>query len=105
MVGFPRGRRALSLGGVRLTRRGWTFAASSVVAFIAAYSSGRQEILYIACLLAVLPAVAVVVVLVKRPRLVASRAHASRHPGRLDDLRQCDHAQPGTVTQPALAMA
>ena len=73
MPDSPRGRRALSLGGVRLTRRGLTFVASSVVAFIVAYSSGRQEIVYIATLLAVLPAVAVVVVLVKRPRLVASR--------------------------------
>lgn len=73
MPDSARGRRTLSLGGVRLTRRGWTFVGSSIVAFIVAYSSGRQEVLYIGTLLAALPVIAVLVVLVKRPQLVASR--------------------------------
>lgn len=69
---------ALSIGGVRLTRRGWWFLTASAALFIAAYARGTQELLYAAALLGALPVIAVIVVRVRRPRLAATRAFAPR---------------------------
>ncbi|MEP6480939.1 MAG: DUF58 domain-containing protein [Rhodoglobus sp.] len=65
---------ALGVGGVRLRLRGWLFLAASVILFFVAYTTGRQELLYIATLLGVLPIVAVIFVRVRRPRLAVTRA-------------------------------
>lgn len=67
------GPAAISAFGVRLTRRGWWFAGTSLVAFIGAYAGGRQELLYVGCLLLALPIASVVVVRMRRPRLAATR--------------------------------
>lgn len=72
----PYGPPALQLAGVRLTWRGWAFLGSAVVAFVAAYAGGRHELLYVGAFLAVLPVIAVVVVRVRRPRLMVTRAFA-----------------------------
>lgn len=68
-----RGLTSLTIAGVRLSRRGWGFLASSAILFIAAYSSGRHELLYAASLLLILPVVAAVIVRVRRPRLAVTR--------------------------------
>ncbi|MEO8093939.1 MAG: DUF58 domain-containing protein [Pseudolysinimonas sp.] len=70
----PSGLTALSIGGVRLTLRGWWFLAASAAFFIVAHSTGRQELLYVAALLGMLPIIAVIFVRVRRPRLAATRA-------------------------------
>lgn len=70
------GPAALSVFGVRLTHRGWWFAGSSGIAFAGAYLGGRQELLYIACLLLALPIASIVVVRMRRPRLAVTRAFA-----------------------------
>ncbi len=72
----PRGIAALNVGGVRLTRRGWWFVAASVLMFMFAYGTGKQELLYVATLLGALPVIAVVVVRVRRPRLAVTRSFA-----------------------------
>lgn len=72
----PSGLAALSIGGVRLTTRGWWFVWASFGMFIFAYMGGLQELLYIAVLLAALPAIAIVVVRVRRPRLNVTRSFA-----------------------------
>src|SRR5690606_548721 len=62
MSDSPRGLIALSIGGVRLSRRGWAFVGASIVSFVVAYAGGRQELVYVATLLAALPLIAVLVV-------------------------------------------
>jgi uncharacterized protein (DUF58 family) len=69
-----RGLLALTVGGVRLTLRGWVFLAASFVCFIAAYAGGRHELLYAATLLAALPIIAFVVVWARRPKLSVVRS-------------------------------
>jgi len=68
-----RGLTALTVGGVSLTRRGWSFLVASAIAFIVAYAGGRQELLFVGVLLAALPTLAVAVVTAKRPRLAVAR--------------------------------
>src|SRR6187431_756666 len=63
------GPAAISVLGVRLTHRGWWFAGIGVVALVGAYLGGRQELLYIGCLLVALPVIAIVVVRMRRPKL------------------------------------
>jgi uncharacterized protein (DUF58 family) len=72
----PSGLAALSIGGVRLTTRGWWFVGASFVLFVFAYAGGWQELLYIGVLLAALPVIAIVVVRVRRPRLDVTRSFA-----------------------------
>jgi hypothetical protein len=67
---------ALTLGGVRLTLRGWALLVASFVCFVAAYGGGRHELLYIAVLLGALPIIAVIVVRVRRPKLSVARSFA-----------------------------
>ncbi len=69
-----RGLTALTVAGVSLTSRGWWFVGASVVSFIGAYAGGRMQMLYVACLLLVLPAFALVVVRMRRPRLTVRRS-------------------------------
>jgi len=69
-----RGLTAVTVAGVRLSRRGWGFLAASAILFIAAYASGRQELLYGASLLAILPITAAIVVRARRPRLGLTRS-------------------------------
>ncbi|CAN5425709.1 DUF58 domain-containing protein [soil metagenome] len=83
---------SLSIGGVKLTRRGWAFIVASGVCFVAAYSGGRQELLYVATLAAALPIVAVLIVLVKRPKLSVTRTFTPHV------------IQAGTTTEVALAV-
>ena len=64
----------MRIAGVRLSRRGWGFLVVSAILFIAAYASGRQELLYAASLLGILPITAAIVVRVKRPRLEVTRS-------------------------------
>ncbi len=64
--------------GVHLTRRGWWFVGSAAVGIIAAYASGSLQLLYVACLLAALPAIGVVLMLLRRPRLRVARTFAPR---------------------------
>ena len=59
--------------GLRLTRRGWWFVASAAVGIIAAYTSGSLQLLYVACLIAVLPLIAIALMLLRRPRVKATR--------------------------------
>lgn len=67
---------AISIAGVRLSVRGWAFLVASVVLFGSAYATGRTELLYVAILLFALPAIAVVVVRVRRPKLDVTRTFA-----------------------------
>lgn len=67
----------LSIGGVRLTARGWWFLAASLIAFIGAYGGGNELLLYVGGLLVALPVIAILVVRVRRPRLSVSRAFSS----------------------------
>jgi hypothetical protein len=66
----------LTLGGVHLTLRGWAFLGASFLCFVSAYAGGRQELLYVAVLLAALPVIAVIVVRLRRPRLSVVRSFA-----------------------------
>lgn len=70
------GPAAISVLGVRLTRRGWWFVGASLIAFFGAYAGGRQELLYVACLLLALPIISIVVVRMRRPRLAVTRVFA-----------------------------
>jgi uncharacterized protein (DUF58 family) len=67
-------RRGSDLKRATLTRRGWGFLGTAIVAFIGAYAGGRQELLFVACLLAALPVVALVFVRARRPRIAVSRS-------------------------------
>jgi hypothetical protein len=71
-----RGLTSLSVGGVWITTRGWTFLAASLVFFFAAYLGGSHELLYVATLLGALPIIAFVVVWLRRPKLSVSRSFA-----------------------------
>lgn len=64
--------------GLRLTRRGWWFVASAAVGIIAAYTSGSLQLLYVACLIAVLPLIAIALMLLRRPRVTAARSFVPR---------------------------
>lgn len=94
-----RGLTALTVAGVSLTARGWWFVGASAVAFIGAYAGGRMQLLYVACLLLVLPAFAVVVVRVRRPRLTVRRAFSPAviQAGRVTTVSlQVSNGAPGT---------
>ncbi len=65
---------AISVAGVRLSNRGWAFLVASVVLFVAAYTSGRFELLSVATLAGALPVFAIVFVGVRRPRLSVTRS-------------------------------
>ena len=58
---------------VRLTRRGVLFLVASLLALVIAYRLGMRELLYVAILLAALPAGAVLLVWRGRPRLSVAR--------------------------------
>jgi len=70
----PRGLAAISLAGVRLTYRGWTCLGAAIVAVAAAYGSGKPQLLSIGALLAALPVIAVIYVVVRRPRVAITRS-------------------------------
>ena len=74
MAEARRGLTAMSVAGVSLTARGWWLVGASAVAFVGAYAGGRMQLLYVACLLLVLPVFGVVVVWMRRPRLAARRS-------------------------------
>lgn len=61
---------------IRVTTRGWALVASAVVLFIAAYTSGRHELLYLACFAALLPIVALVMVWSRKLRVSVTRTFA-----------------------------
>ena len=67
-------RRVTDLKRATLTRRGWWFLGTAVVAFIGAYAGGRQELLFVACFLAALPIIALIFVRARRPRITVSRS-------------------------------
>ena len=71
-----RARLLSAFPAVRFTRRGWWFLGSAFVGFIGAYAGGRQELLYVACLLVTLPAVAFLVVWMRRPTIDVLRTFA-----------------------------
>ena len=71
-----RGLAALSIAGVRITRRGQLFLLASLIALVAAYSSGLDALLYVSALLAALPVIAIVIVRLRRPRLAVTRVFA-----------------------------
>lgn len=76
MAESRRGLKSVRIAGVSLSRRGWGFLVTSAVLFFAAYASGREELLYVAALLAILPITAAIVVRVKRPKLAVTRTFA-----------------------------
>jgi uncharacterized protein (DUF58 family) len=56
-----------------MTPRGWTLLGSAIVLFIAAYSLGNQQLLFVACLLGALLGIAVLLVRFRSPQLSATR--------------------------------
>jgi uncharacterized protein (DUF58 family) len=56
-----------------VTRRGWTLVAVSIVLFIAAYIVGNPQLLFVACLLAVLVVTGLLLVRFRSPQLSATR--------------------------------
>lgn len=68
-----RGLTALSVGGVRLTARGWAFLFASFLCFAWAYAGGMHQLLFVATLLAALPIIAVIMVRMRRPRVSVAR--------------------------------
>lgn len=72
MAGF-RQRSAARAGGARLTRRGWWFLVSAATAFFVAYVGGREVFLFVGCLLLALPLLSLLTVLLRRPRVDATR--------------------------------
>lgn len=69
-------RARFTIAGVALTPRGLAFLALGVLAVLVAYGSGRPMLLYVGILLVALPALAVGVVRVRRPRLAVARHFA-----------------------------
>ena len=69
-----RGPGAFRSRGVRLTRRGWWFVASSGTAFFVAYVGGREVFLFVGSLMLVLPILSVAMVWLQRPRVEATRS-------------------------------
>lgn len=74
MPSARRGLAALRVRGVGLTRRGWWFVITGVVAIILAYLAGREAFVFVGCLLLALPVFSLVVVWVRRPRVEVTRA-------------------------------
>lgn len=70
------GLTRLSVAGIRLTARGWGFLVAGLVLLVVAYGARRSELLPVASLLLALPATAVVLVAVRRPRFEVSRGFA-----------------------------
>jgi uncharacterized protein (DUF58 family) len=70
----PRGLAAIMVAGVGLTYRGWTCVGTSIVAFVAAYGSGKPQLLSIGSLFAVLPVIAILYVALRRPRVQVTRS-------------------------------
>ncbi|MDH6181467.1 uncharacterized protein (DUF58 family) [Microbacteriaceae bacterium SG_E_30_P1] len=73
---MPRDRErygALHTQGFRLTRRGWGFLVVSGVTAFAAYVGARGILLFVAALLVVLPIGALLLVILRRPRISVTR--------------------------------
>jgi uncharacterized protein (DUF58 family) len=68
-----RNLRGVVGSAARLTRRGWGMLLVGLAAVIGAYATGRHELLYVACLLMILPLAAYLIVRGRRLKLATSR--------------------------------
>lgn len=73
-----RGGRTPKSTRARLTRRGVTLVVAAVAATMAAYATGIHELLFVACLLAILPLSALLLVRMKRLKLSTKRTFSPR---------------------------
>ena len=71
-----RNRGRFAIAGVAFTARGLAFLALGVLSVLAAYAGGRPILLYVGILLLALPALALVVVRLRRPRFAVARHFA-----------------------------
>lgn len=68
------GEAPIVRGATRLTARGWGLLGAAGICMVVAYSAGRTDLLYAACLLALLPLASVILVRNRRLRLQVVRA-------------------------------